>query len=102
MGTLRVDARRPAPAAEHPTRCIDPTEVDCAPHAIERRVRRVLTSCPGLTVSDLVVHRIRDGVCLTGIIESMNDNTDVCGLVREAAGVDQVLNRLLVRSGAGE
>ena len=96
---VRTEARRPTPAAERPLRRFDLTEVDCTAHSVEREVRKVLVSQPGLNFSSLVVHRTRDGVCLTGVVESMPCDTDVCDLVREAAGVNQVLNRLIVRSG---
>lgn len=102
MPAVRTDARRPALTADRFSRQFDPTEVDGTHHSVEREVQRVLTSQPGLTVSNLVVRRIRDGVCLTGVIESMADDTDVCGLVRRTAGVNEVINRLLVRSAAGE
>ncbi|HEX6986794.1 MAG TPA: BON domain-containing protein [Planctomycetaceae bacterium] len=98
--SLRTDARRLSPAAADHR--FDPTEIDGSPHGVERQVRRVLTSHPGLSVSNLVVRRVRDGVCLTGVVESMDDQTDLCGLVRQVAGVSQVMNRLLVRSGASD
>lgn len=100
MPAVRTDARRLA--AERSSRRFDPTEVDGTFHSVEREVQRVLTSQPGLTFSNLVVRRIRDGVCLTGVVESMTDDTDVCGLARKAAGVNEVINRLLVRSAAAE
>ena len=98
--TVRTDARRSVPAAERLTRRFDPTEVDMSSHALERDVRRALTSEPGLTFSSLVVHRVRDGVCLTGVIESMSEDTDVCSLARQAGGINEVINRLRVRSAA--
>lgn len=79
---------------------LDSAEVDFTPHAVERQVSRLLATQPGLNVSGLVVHRLRDGVCLTGVIESMGDETNVCDLVRQVEGVDQVINRLLIRSGS--
>ena len=104
MGTAvaRTESRRPAPAEQRPAHRLDLTEVDRNPHAVERHVRNVLIAHPGISISSLVVRRTREGVCLTGVVESMAGDTDVCGLVREAAGVDEVLNRLIVRSGAGE
>ncbi|MGC1272379.1 MAG: BON domain-containing protein [Planctomycetaceae bacterium] len=78
---------------------LDSDEADFSPHAVERKVCRLLATQPGLNVSGLVVHRLRDGVCLTGVVESIGDETDVCHLVRQVEGVDQVVNRLLVRSG---
>jgi len=98
--TVRSDARRPAPAAARLNRRFDPIEVDMSSHAVEREVRRALTSEPGLTFSSLVVHRVRDGVCLTGVVESMAEDTDLCGLARKAGGIDEVINRLLIRSAA--
>ena len=105
MGTsvAGTESRRPAPAVEErPLRRFDLTEVDRNPHEVERHVRNVLISHPGMNISSLVVRRTRDGLCLTGVVESMDDDTDVCGLVRQAAGIEEVINRLLVRSGAGE
>lgn len=98
--TVRTDARRPVPSTDRMARRFDPIEVDLSSHAVERDVRRALTSEPGLTFSSLVVHRVRDGVCLTGVIESMAEDTDVCGLARKAGGINEVINRLLVRSAA--
>lgn len=77
---------------------VDLAEVDRAPHRIEREVQHLLSSQPGLRVSSLVVRRVGNGVCLTGVIESMDDQIDLSGLVKEVAGVDDVMNRLLVRS----
>ena len=104
MGTpaVRTEARRPAAAAERPLRRFDLTEVDGTPHSVEREVRKVLVSQPGLNFSSLVVRRMRDGVCLTGVVESMSCDTDVCGLVRQVAGVSEVVNRLLVRTGTAD
>ena len=80
----------------------DTVEPEGSPHAVERHVRRVLTTQPGLNVSGLVVHRMPDGVCLTGVIDSLDDETDVCRLVRQATGLNQVINRLLVRSSGND
>ena len=102
MGTpsLMPSLRRPAPASG--ATLPQSIEVDQTPHGVERQIRQALTSHPGLTVSNLVVRRVRDGVCLTGVIESIDETTDVCNLVREVAGVNQVLNRMLVRSGVSD
>ena len=99
MGASILDeARRPALADEAAHCRVDPAEVDRNPHSVERQVRRVLTSQPGLSISSLVVRRVGQGICLTGVVESLSDETDVCGLVRKAAGVNEVINHLLVRS----
>lgn len=72
---------------------------ECPPagdtRTVERDVRRALVEQPGLKFSSLVVRRVNDGVCLEGVLE-VSDDTDVCGLARQVAGVDNVINRLLV------
>lgn len=104
MTSPRFEASRPVTQAGPVTpagpvrRRLDPTEVDGSPHAIERQVCRVLKSHPGLSISSLVVRRLGDGVCLSGVVESTDDPSDVCRLARQVAGVNEVINRLLVRS----
>ena len=68
------------------------------PHDIERQVRRSLLSHPSLRFSSLVIRRIVDGVCLEGVLETPELFDDVTELTRKVAGVDAVLNRLLVRT----
>lgn len=77
---------------------IDTVRIDVAesPHRVEQDVRRLLLSQPGLHFPSLVVRRIDDGVCLQGVVEADDDTPDVCGLARSVAGVNHVLNRLLV------
>jgi hypothetical protein len=104
MSTMlpRAEALRPASQNGHPRRRLDPTEIDGSPHVIERQVCRVLTSQPGLSFSGLVVRRLGNGVCLSGVVETSDDGTDVCGLARQVAGVDEVVNRLLVRAASAD
>jgi osmotically-inducible protein OsmY len=58
----------------------------------------VLTSQPGLSISSLVVRRLGNGVCLSGVVESTDDPADVCRLAQQVSGVNEVMNRLLIRS----
>lgn len=104
MSTLspRAEAPRSVSQTGHVRRRLDPTEIDGSPHVIERQVCRVLTSQPGLSFSGLVVRRLGDGVCLSGVLETSDDATDVCGLARQVAGVNEVVNRLLVRSAVAD
>ncbi|MFG0331894.1 MAG: hypothetical protein ACF8TS_00905 [Maioricimonas sp. JB049] len=75
---------------------------ECPPagdtRAVERNVRRALIDQPGLKFSSLVVRRVDDGICLEGVLEVSDDTdeADVSSLARQVAGVDRVLNRLLV------
>jgi hypothetical protein len=71
-------------------RCFD------APHGLEQAVHRRLRAQPGLRFASLVIRRIPNGVCLEGVLESDADQ-DVCHLARSIAGVDEVLNHLVVR-----
>jgi hypothetical protein len=71
-------------------RCVD------APHGLEQAVHRRLRAQPGLRIASLVIRRIPNGVCLEGVLESDADQ-DVCNLARSVAGVDEVLNHLVVR-----
>ena len=71
-------------------------------HQVERAIQRELLGQPGLKFSSLVIRRVRDGVCLEGVVEANDESPDVCRLVRMAAGVDQVLNHLVVRRGDKE
>ena len=68
-------------------------------HQIERTLRHRLLSHPGLSFSSLVVRRFSNGLCLQGTIEvDGSAPPDVCELAREVAGVEQVINQLVVRS----
>ena len=66
------------------------------PHRLEKAVQRRLLSETKLRFSSLVIRRIPNGVCLEGVLET-NANLDVCGLARSVAGVNEVLNHLVVR-----
>jgi hypothetical protein len=85
-------------AAERPS-----ATVACAipidkPHQVERDVRRELLAQPELRFSSLVVRRVGCGVfCLEGVLETTAQPPDVCSLARRVAGVNQVLNHLVVR-----
>jgi osmotically-inducible protein OsmY len=67
-----------------------------APHRLEHAVKRHLLSHPELRFSTLVIRRIPNGVCLEGVLEH-SANLDICDLARSIAGVNEVLNHLVVR-----
>ena len=70
------------------------------PHEMERSVRNRLLSEPGVSFSSLVVRRFQNGLCLQGIVVIEADapgETDVGRLVREVAGVEEIINQLVVR-----
>jgi hypothetical protein len=71
-------------------------------HEIEQAVWRELQNAPHIHFSSLTVRRVRDGVCLQGVMEFEDDqaNRDVCDLVRRVAHVQNVVNQLLVREPA--
>lgn len=72
------------------------------PHQIEQSVRRQLLAHPEFRFSSLVIRRIEDGVCLEGVVETDDDCADVCRLARSVAGVNSVLNHLVVRCPPGD
>ncbi len=74
-----------------------PVELEDVPHRIELEVQRKLLSDPRLHFSSLVVHRIPEGVCLEGVLETAENGPNVAQLVRTVEGVNQVLNHLVIR-----
>ncbi len=68
-------------------------------HQIEREVKRELMGHRGLDFSTLTVHRIRDGVCLQGVLQVDEDAPDVSEIARSVGGVQMVLNHLVVHRG---
>ena len=65
-------------------------------HSFEARIRHDLMACSELQFSSLVVRRIPDGICLEGVVSTAEDRHGVCQLVRELAGVNAVLNHLVM------
>ena len=65
-------------------------------HSVESAVRRRLLSEPGYQITQLVVRRLGDGVCLEGVVYVDEGAADVSSVVREVRGVRGVLNRMLV------
>jgi hypothetical protein len=86
----------PAPVNPDTASCC--TAVIDEPHGIEQAVRRRLLGEPQLKFSSLVIRRIRDGVCLEGVMLTDGDCPDVCSLAQSVRGVEQVLNHLVINS----
>jgi hypothetical protein len=63
-------------------------------------VQRHLLSHPDLRFSSLVIRRIPNGVCLEGVLEQ--GDLDVSNLARNVAGVDEVLNHLVICKPSGD
>jgi len=68
-----------------------------SPHSLEENLQRQLHADPRLQFSSLVIHRIPDGICLEGFLETSDECPDICQLVRSITGIEQVLNHLVVR-----
>lgn len=66
------------------------------PHRLEQDVRHQLMSEPGLNFTSLVVRRMRDGLCLEGVLEADDNADNVSSIVRRICGATQVLNHLVV------
>ncbi len=69
------------------------------PHQVEAEVSKALRDYPGISVESLSIHQVDGGVCLHGVIEVDDPSLDVASLVRRAVGIDQVINRMIVRPG---
>src|SRR4051794_26792798 len=66
-------------------------------HRVEQEVQRELMAEPACRFASLVVRRLDNGgVCLQGVMEADDDVPDVCAIAQRVAGVEQVLNHLLV------
>ncbi len=78
-----------------------PVAVAERPHQVEQEVRRYLLTHPNLRFSSLVIRRIRDGVCLEGVLDADQRSPDVCTVAQSVAGVHEVLNHLVVQSSGG-
>jgi osmotically-inducible protein OsmY len=66
------------------------------PHGIEKDVQRELLAEPRLHFSSLVIHRVQNGVCIEGVVEADDGSPDVTRLAKRVAGVDRVINRLVM------
>lgn len=67
------------------------------PHELECRIQRALQSHPGLKFSRLTVHQCPQGVCLEGVLDSNEQDIDLCELVNELAGINAI-NRVVTQS----
>lgn len=87
----------------------DPVPGDCEsgiygdlpeePHELERLAQRALLNMPNVQFSSLQVHRLEDGICLMGVVRVPEDaaRPHFERVAGTAAGVSQVLNRLVVQ-----
>lgn len=76
---------------------VSPERCTSQPHSIEKEVQRCLARQPGMQILTLSVHRLGDGVCLQGTIETDRVCPDLTVLLQEIAGVETVVNRLRIR-----
>lgn len=91
------DAVQEAGVERFPPRfAADAVALAASPHRVEQEVQRELLSQPSLRFSSLVIRRIDNGVCLQGVLEVDDDAPDVCSVAQRVAGVEQVLNRLVI------
>lgn len=64
-------------------------------HELECRIQRGLQAYPGLKFARLSVHQCPQGVCLEGLLETNEDDIDLCDLVNEIAGV-KAINHVVI------
>ena len=98
---VRTPARIDADRADQESDCCDTLllspddSVLLHPHQLELDVRNQLMAEPSLNFTSLVVRRVRDGLCLEGVLEA-DDADDASTLVRRVCGATPVLNHLVV------
>lgn len=68
------------------------------PHALEAEVHRELMSDQELQFSSLVIRRIKDGVCLQGVLEVDQEPGAATEIALRVAGVGRVQNNLVRRT----
>ncbi|HWL07115.1 MAG TPA: BON domain-containing protein [Planctomicrobium sp.] len=70
------------------------------PHSIERNVQRALLTLTEVSFSSLQVHRMKDGICLTGVMKVPCHcaKPPIERIAGRASGVVRVLNHLMVRT----
>jgi hypothetical protein len=65
------------------------------PHTTELNVRRTLISECDCKFHSLVVHRMRDGICLQGVVDGTPADADeICRIAATVSGLGNVINRL--------
>ncbi|MBL8851656.1 MAG: BON domain-containing protein [Planctomycetaceae bacterium] len=67
-------------------------------HRIESEVRRALIAQPDLHFKVLIVRRVKDGVCLEGVVDADDGAPDITQLAGQVDDVGFVINRLMVRT----
>ena len=68
-------------------------------HVTELQVQRELLSRKKWAFHSLVVHRMRDGICLQGVVQAEDDTdtAEICDIARTVAGVTNVINHLVLQ-----
>lgn len=64
---------------------------------LQQLVQQTLDSQPAVNFTSLEIRHIEGGICLEGVLETNDELPDIEHLVRRVAGVDRILNRLIVR-----
>ena len=68
-------------------------------YALERQVQQTLQSYPKVTFSSLVVRMTSDdSMCLHGVVEDDSSLPAALRLAAQVAGVNEVINQLVVRN----
>lgn len=78
------------------TAVVAPERCPTSPHRIECEVQHRLASLPGIQILALTVHRMEDGVCLEGTLETDRPCPNLQEVLQEINGIEQVVNRLRV------
>lgn len=98
MSSPKKNSSRPLESPASPLTVEQPTSLSSeSPHELECRIQRALQSHPDLKFARLIVHQCPQGICLEGLLESNDQQIDLCELVNEIAGV-KTINRVVTQS----
>jgi hypothetical protein len=76
---------------------VAPDRCNSQPHGVEKEVQRKIAGQPGVQILSLTVRRLDEGVCLDGTLEVDRPCPDLTTLLKQIAGVKNVVNRMRVR-----
>ncbi len=68
-----------------------------SPHSLEKRVHHELVRSNTPKFESVIIHRIQNGICLEGCIDSLADSIKACRIAKTVKGVNKVLNHLMVK-----
>lgn len=89
-------APRPVPTQPAPVERSTSLEFD-SPHSLECTIQHALAIDSDVSLSSVVIHRTKNGVCLEGVLEFDDECPDICNRIKALTGVEEVINHLMMK-----